>query len=177
MRTRLFTAPIAAAAIAALALPAPVMATPESELTMSIGSFEGIDFGDDAGEFARDGECDDLRFDGEGMTQTPLLAEDLYHDASDCRAAFNANKITLSPMFMRLSGTAEIIWGDDSGDFSRDGECDDMRFEGPGMTFTPLIAEDIGRDASDCRAAFQKGKITWRVGPVGRLDQEPASFS
>lgn len=177
MRTRLVTAPIAAAAILSLNLPTPVMAAPESELSMLISSFEGIDFGDDSGEYARDGECDDLRFDGEGMTQTPLLAEDLYHDASDCRAAFEAKRITLSPMFIRLSGKAEIVWGDDSGDFSRDGECDDMRFEGQGMTFTPLIAEDIGRDASDCRAAFEEGKIIWRSGPIGRLDQEPASFS
>ena len=52
-------------------------------------------FGDDAGRFAKDGECDDMRFDGPGMTTTPLLDSDIQHDATDCRAAYNAGRLTL----------------------------------------------------------------------------------
>ncbi|WP_066555117.1 hypothetical protein [Croceicoccus bisphenolivorans] len=158
MKERILTAPLIALALATT----PVMPA-------QAGSFDGIDFGDDAGDFANDGECDDLRFTGEGMTETPLLPDDIFRDASDCRAAFGTGKITLAPLFIRLSGEAEIIWGDDTSDFARDGECDDLRFEGPGLTDTPLIAEDIGHDATDCRAAYKKGKITWRMGAISAL--------
>lgn len=50
------------------------------------GSCSGIDFGDDASMWANDGECDDPRFAGPGAAET-LLAEDAFHDASDCRQA------------------------------------------------------------------------------------------
>lgn len=148
-----------------LIVPATAQETPAAD-------FGGIDFGDDAGNFANDGECDDMRFAGDGMTETPLIADDLYHDASDCRAAFAKGTIALAPLFMRLAGEAEIVWGDDEGEFSRDGECDDLRFEGPGMTTTPLIPEDIGHDATDCRAAYKDGKIIWRNGPISRIEAE-----
>jgi hypothetical protein len=52
------------------------------------------DFGDDASQWANDGECDDPRFEGEGAAET-LLAEDRGHDAADCRRLFNAGRITL----------------------------------------------------------------------------------
>ena len=170
-------AALCASLAAMLAVSAPMQAAAEASQQAILANFVGdIDFGDDSGDYARDGECDDLRFAGDGMTQTPLLPEDIYHDASDCRAAFQANTITLAPLFVRLSGEDEIVWGDDNGDYSRDGECDDLRFEGTGMTFTPLIVEDIGHDASDCRAAYKAGSITWRSGPIGRLDQ-PALYA
>src|SRR5687768_16829874 len=38
------------------------------------------DFGDDNGSYANDGECDDKRFEGPGMTSTPLLDQDVRHD-------------------------------------------------------------------------------------------------
>ena len=50
-------------------------------------------------------------------------------------------------------------FGDDNGAFSNDGECDDMRFEGAGMTSTPLLDSDIRHDASDCRTAFEQGRL------------------
>ena len=53
-----------------------------------------------------------------------------------------------------------VDFGDDSGDYTRDGECDDPRFKGPGMTDTPLIDEDEFADASDCRAAYARGQLT-----------------
>ena len=50
---------------------------------------DAIDFGDDENEWARDGECDDPRFAGEGSAAT-LLEADAYHDATDCRTLFGA---------------------------------------------------------------------------------------
>lgn len=52
------------------------------------------DFGDNTSQWADDGECDDPRFEGEGAAAT-LLEEDRGHDAADCRALFEAGRITL----------------------------------------------------------------------------------
>jgi hypothetical protein len=126
------------------------------------------DFGDDSGNYSKDGECDDMRFAGPGMTSTPLLDEDIKHDASDCRSAFNQGRLTfkgdnVSEATLASSADADQIsriqWGDDNGDFANDGECDDKRFEGAGMTSTPLLDSDIKHDASDCRTAFQQGRL------------------
>jgi hypothetical protein len=53
-----------------------------------------IDYGDDRSEWARDGECDDPRFEGDGMAET-LLDVDAYHDAADCRTLVEAGRIAL----------------------------------------------------------------------------------
>jgi hypothetical protein len=114
-----------------------------------------IFFGDDSGEYANDGECDDPRFVGAGMTTTDLLSDDLLKDATDCKAAFDAGKLS-------LNGVAEdgtIDFGDDAGDYANDGECDDLRFTGAGMTQTALLQDDILHDATDCKTAFDAGKI------------------
>ena len=129
---------------------------------------QGVDFGDDASKFARDGECDDKRFSGQGMTNTPLLESDIGHDATDCRAAYNQKRLTLASAALptaadrsyAASGVDRIMWGDDNGKFSRDGECDDKRFAGAGMTATPLLDSDIKHDATDCRTAFAQGRLT-----------------
>ena len=131
---------------------------------------QGVDFGDDASKFARDGECDDKRFSGEGMTNTPLLESDIGHDATDCRTAYNQKRLTLASAAVptaadrsyAATGIDHIMWGDDNGKFSRDGECDDKRFAGAGMTATPLLDSDIKHDATDCRAAFNQGRLTLR---------------
>ena len=127
----------------------------------------GPDFGDDNGQFANDGECDDMRFEGAGMTTTPLLDQDVRHDASDCRAAFNQGRLTLKGDNAAVASAAKpasaqvsrIQWGDDNGAFANDGECDDKRFEGAGMTTTPLLDSDIQHDATDCRVAFEQGRL------------------
>ena len=82
-------------------------------------------------------------------------------DASDCAAAFNAGNL-------QIRGVANGIvdFGDDSGEWARDGECDDMRFAGPGMTGTTLLQEDIMRDATDCKTAYDGGRL-WLVGVGG----------
>ncbi len=53
-----------------------------------------IDFGDDDSEWARDGECDDPRFEGEGSAET-LLDADAYHDATDCRTLLDRGRVAL----------------------------------------------------------------------------------
>jgi hypothetical protein len=118
------------------------------------------DFGDDSSKYAKDGECDDKRFTGPGMTTTPLLDEDVSHDATDCRAAFNQGRLTLASATQ--ADPSRIVWGDDNGAFAKDGECDDKRFVGAGMTSTPLLDSDIQHDATDCRTAFQQGRLSLR---------------
>ena len=130
--------------IALLSLVAtPVLAAPQ------------ISFGDDSSEYSHDEECDDPRFDGPGMTGTALLGADVMADATDCGSAYAAGRLT----FMGVAEDGTVDFGDDSGDYAKDGECDDLRFKGSGMTNTGLIAADIMHDASDCRAAFKAGKI------------------
>jgi hypothetical protein len=60
------------------------------------------------------------------------------------------------------AGQLTVDFGDDNGDWANDNECDDSRFEGPGMTTTPLLEEDIGHDATDCRTAYEAGRLTLR---------------
>ncbi len=117
---------------------------------------DGINFGNDDGQWSNDGECDDPRFTGAGMTTTPLLFDDLMRDASDCSAGYEAGTLTL--IGIGADGTVEF--GDDNGEWAHDSECDDMRFEGPGMTTTPLLNDDIMHDASDCRTAYNAGLLT-----------------
>jgi hypothetical protein len=114
-----------------------------------------VSFGDDSGNYTHDGECDDPRFEGPGMTSTALLSEDMLHDATDCQAAFDAGKLTLRG----VADDGTVDFGDDTGSYSNDGECDDLRFTGPGMTTTTLIEDDVMHDATDCRAAYEAAKI------------------
>lgn len=116
----------------------------------------GINFGNDGGQWSNDGECDDPRFQGAGMTTTPLLADDVLRDATDCSIAFISGNLAL----VGVDGKGRIDFGNDSGEWSHDGECDDMRFAGPGMTTTPLLSADIMRDATDCRTAYEAGRLT-----------------
>ncbi|MCR2832935.1 hypothetical protein [Parerythrobacter lacustris] len=124
---------------------------------------QDIDFGDDESPFSQDGECDDKRFEGSGMTTTPLLDSDVGHDASDCRIAYEQGRLTYSGIAAtERRDASHIQWGDDDGQWSNDGECDDMRFEGEGMTSTPLLEEDVRHDATDCRTAYEEGRLELR---------------
>ncbi len=146
-----------------------------SALTMLIpmpaAAADDINFGDDSGRFAKDGECDDMRFAGAGMTDTLLIDSDIWHDATDCRSAYNQGRLTYlgghrngapSNSAPADNGASRIQWGDDSSRYAKDGECDDKRFTGAGMTTTPLLDSDIRHDATDCRAAFNQGRLTLR---------------
>ncbi|HUV32701.1 MAG TPA: hypothetical protein VMW31_03940 [Devosiaceae bacterium] len=130
------------AAIAALAV-----------LFFAAGPAFAVDFGDNASTWANDGECDDPRFAGPGMTETILLDSDILHDAADCQQGYDAGRLVLD---------ASIGFGDDTSSWANDGECDDPRFEGAEMAET-LLDEDLGRDASDCRKAFNAGQIALRT--------------
>ena len=55
---------------------------------------ESIQFGDDSSEWANDGECDDPRFEGDGMSGM-LKDQDRGHDATDCRKLFEAGRISV----------------------------------------------------------------------------------
>ena len=120
-----------------------------------------LEFGDDTGEFASDGECDDVRYTGDGMAEI-LLTDSIGKDASDCKAALVAGTISVDPMHAVPINDEAIDFGDDNSDFSMDGECDDIRFVGAGSDKMIYIAEDIGHDASDCKSAFNAGKVKWQ---------------
>lgn len=123
-----------------------------------------IDFGDDSGQWANDGECDDPRFSGEGSADE-TLEEDIRKDATDCATAYEAGTVVLSgtgtsPLDIDVPSIASAInFGDDSGEWANDGECDDPRFEGTGSA-AELVDADIRKDATDCRAAFEAGTVT-----------------
>lgn len=138
------------------------LATAAMLALVSPAAAQSVDFGDDSSQWARDGECDDKRFTGSGMTATPLLDEDVGHDATDCAKAFKAGTITLRTVATEDLVIDGINFGTDDGEWANDNECDDKRFSGPGMTNTILLDEDIGRDATDCANAYQAGRIEAR---------------
>ncbi len=125
-----------------------------------------VAFGDDASQWSNDGECDDPRFEGVGMTNTPLLDADIKHDATDCRTAFEAGTIAIAggstdavPLPVDPGLVIDgIAFGSDTGRYPNDGECDDRRFFGSGMA-NGLGWENVGQDATDCSARYQAGEI------------------
>lgn len=120
-----------------------------SDTTVSI---DDIDFGDDSGTWANDGECDDPRFGG-------ALASHELADATDCRTAYEAGDVTfVGDAGQGTSASGEIDFGDDSGTYANDGECDDARFTGAGMG--AALDSHIMADATDCRTAYEDGTIS-----------------
>ena len=111
-----------------------------------------------------------MRFDGAGMTSPLLIDSDVFHDATDCRTAYNQGRLRYlggrrgnsTPSTPARTEASRIQWGDDNSRFAKDGECDDKRFVGAGMTSTPLIDSDIKHDATDCRAAYTQGRLELR---------------
>ena len=119
-----------------------------------------IDYGDDTSEWANDGECDDPRFAGSGVADE-LLEADRGHDATDCQAAVEAGNAS----FLGGDTTSPVGAFDYGGDWSKwanDGECDDLRFEGPG-TDKKLLTDDLQGDASDCKALEAQGQVSIRT--------------
>ena len=113
-----------------------------------------IDFGDDTSEYARDNECDDVRFDGPGMA-SGLTLRNRGRDAADCRRLYHEGRIHLFGVDL---DSGYVDFGDDASDYSRDGECDDPRFEGSGMDVL-TVRRDRGHDATDCRRLYNAGRI------------------
>jgi hypothetical protein len=85
---------------------------------------QAIDFGDDSGEFARDGQCDDRRFRGATMANILGITE-IGRDATDCQRGYEAGVLELWQPGAAQAATdcAVISFGDDSSDFARDGQC------------------------------------------------------
>lgn len=125
----------------------------------SAAQAQTINFGDNTSEYANDGECDDRRFRGVGMA-TGLDVDDSFHDANDCKTAFGDGRIKLWIAAEAKAATqcTAYRYGDNSSEWANDGECDDFRFEGKGMS-SVILSEDIGHDAEDCRKLCQSGKI------------------
>ena len=65
------------------------------------------------------------------------------------------------PSTLTATTAGDIDFGDDSSEWANDGECDDPRFEGRGSA-DQLLDEDIRKDATDCRAAFEAGTVTFK---------------
>ncbi|QQR36706.1 hypothetical protein JI749_03475 [Devosia oryziradicis] len=139
--------------------------TTTTATTTTTTTTAAIDFGDDSSEWAKDGECDDPRFIGTGSAAETLDA-DIRKDATDCKAAFDAGTVTLkdagaaTPTATTTTTTAAIDFGDDSSEWAKDGECDDPRFTGTGSA-AELLDADIGKDATDCKAAYDAGTVTF----------------
>ena len=109
-----------------------------------------IEFGDDTGRWSFDGECDDPRFDGDGMSEFPSK-DHLQRDAVDCYREYVAERVVLLSEWVSIPN---FDFGRDSGALSFDGKCDDQRFDGPGVTDN---SGDEGNDATDCRRAYRAG--------------------
>ncbi|ARO13753.1 putative protease ydgD [Ketogulonicigenium robustum] len=140
--------------------PAPVKAPPPAGNAVQAPA--GVVFGDDSGGWPGDGECDDRRFFGPGMARSVDTAN-IGKDATDCGAQFARGQVQLwDPNVARAATQCTAInFGDDSGQWSNDGECDDWRFEGPG-TSSIMLMDDIMNDATDCRAACNAGRVFLR---------------
>ncbi|WP_375599035.1 hypothetical protein [Devosia sp. Naph2] len=135
-------------------------------LKSSGGPGVAFDYGSDTSEWANDGQCDDWRFTGPGMAKK-LSGSDVMGDATDCQALEANGEISIKPVFApdyvlgAPYDSAGVSFGDNSSSYADDGICDDPRFEGPGVAST-LLDSDLERDAADCRALFEAGKITLR---------------
>lgn len=123
---------------------------------------QSINFGDDTSEWANDGECDDRRFRGPGMS-TGLDRDDIEHDATDCRKQFNAGRLTVWDFATGLAATncAAIDFGDNQSQWPNDGKCDDPRFDGPGADHVLLPAQFM-HDANDCKRLCELKQIAIR---------------
>ncbi len=121
-----------------------------SGVTQTAETVDGMpanfDFGDDSGSDGNDGVCDDGRFHSDGDNYTYTRAH-VMRDATDCRAAVADGIKSLT-----------LDFGDNSGDYTDDGTCDDNRFTGEGRSFLTTDSQ-VKRDAADCIAAYQAGTI------------------
>ena len=112
-----------------------------------------LDFGDDSGEYANDGECDDNRFTGAGRSALSSNSH-VSADASDCVAAYRAGTIDRGATVF-----SDLVYGDNSGSYANDDDCDDARFHSDGDNVN-YKREHVLADASDCRAAVASGEVT-----------------
>ncbi len=123
------------------------------------------DFGDADGREAGDGLCADRRFTGIGMSPPPWSPLDVRNDMTDCRDQWRAGRIdwrTPSTLgIAAITGPHEgIDFGTDGGSWANDGQCDDVRFAGPGMA-PPSVLRDARSDRSDCLVAYLADRVVY----------------
>ncbi len=108
-----------------------------------------FNLGDDASEWAFDGECDDPRFAGEAMA-ADFHKDDIQHDATDCGKAVLADTAWLRTLPEGFDA------GTDSGAWVFDDVCNDPRFA-PDPRYPQAVVHGDhgeGRDATDCLHGF-----------------------
>lgn len=124
-----------------------------------------VDFGDADGREAGDGLCADRRFTGAGMSPAPWSPLDVRNDMTDCRDQWRAGRIdwrTPSTLgIAAITGLHDgIDFGMDGGSWANDGQCDDLRFAGPGMA-PPAVLRQSGSDRSDCLVAYLANRVVY----------------
>lgn len=120
--------------------------TPEDTATTDSVTLADIDFGEDAGDYANDGACDDARFESDGDDWS-YQRNHVLRDATDCRTLYEAGELTLY-----------LDFGDNSGEYANDNTCDDNRFTGDGRSILETDSH-VKRDAVDCIVAYRAGTI------------------
>lgn len=65
---------------------------------------------------------------------------------------------SLAALICLPAAAQAVKYGDDSGEYPIDNECDDRRFYGTAMA-SRLDWASVGRDASDCRALLEAGRV------------------
>lgn len=123
---------------------------------------QSINFGDDSSQWANEGECDDRRFYGTGMS-SGLDRDDIGHDATDCRVRYEEGEMALWDFAAAKAATQcdSINFGDDNSEWPSDNKCDDARFDGPGSDYV-LLPKQTRHDATDCRKLCALGQIALR---------------
>ncbi|MEP3050061.1 MAG: hypothetical protein ABJP48_02785 [Erythrobacter sp.] len=142
-------------AVLALSLVAPALAQDEKSPR------QDISFGDDTSQWAFDGECDDVRFVGENVAES-LTIQNIGKDATDCEISYSEGRIQLNPLFAPITDSNPIDFGNNRSQYADNGVCDDIRFTGKYAADVIYIVDDIGRDANDCRADFERGVAVWQ---------------
>ncbi len=114
----------------------------------------GLD--DDSCEWANDNECDEIRYGGGGQCIDGS-------DATDCDM-YGTSPEALARLLSLVPSDLRAQLGDDSCQYSNDGECDDVNFGG-------TIYCDVGTDATDCRAMALGGEDSCRWANDNECDE------
>ena len=156
-----------------LVIAAMMEASMDSGANVPSGLGASGDFGDDSGEYANDGDCDDTRFVGDRGGAAVGNDSHIRRDATDCRNLLRAGRIswgtsstptpTPNASGLGASGDSSGDFGDDSGRYANDGDCDDTRFVGDRGGAAVDNDSHIRRDATDCRNLLRAGRISWET--------------
>jgi pilus assembly protein CpaB len=116
-----------------------------TEYTADFGSdltdrpyLDGIDFGDDLGNWPNDGVCDDPRFVADVLVQNfrPPKDEDRFHDASDCEELYINGEV-----FLLEAGRSKTGVVADTSDISNDSHTG--RGEGELRVYRSTVPQDL----------------------------------